>query len=78
MRDHNNNGTRDLTQLSEGIKGSAATYSRVSTEDQADGTSLDTQTDGSVALAEANGYQVPLDYRIADECTGATIQRPGF
>ena len=78
MRDLNNTGTYELTQPREGIIESAATYGRVSTEDQADGTSLDTQTDECAALAETNGYQVPLDYRIRDEYTGATMQRPGL
>ncbi len=78
MRELHGDGTYELTQPREGIIGSAATYGRVSTEDQADGTSLETQTAECVALAEANGYQVPLDYRIRDEYTGATMQRPGL
>ena len=78
MRDPNSKGTYELAQPKEDIIGSAATYGRVSTEDQADGTSLDTQTDESVVLAESNGYQVPPDYRIRDEYTGATMQRPGL
>ena len=32
----------------------------------------------SELVGEANGYQVPFDYRIRDECTGATMQRPGL
>ena len=66
LRDPKRNGTYELTQTREGTIGLAATYGRVSTEDQAEGTSLDTQTAECVTLAEANGYQVPLDYRIRD------------
>ena len=79
MRELHSNGTNELTHPRDPILGSAATYSRVSTEDQAEhGTSLDTQTAECVALAETNGCQVPLDYRIRDEYTGATMQRPGL
>ncbi len=55
----------------------AATYSRVSTEDQGErGTSLETQEAACVTLAQANGYNVPLEYRIREEFTGATLDRP--
>ncbi|MBM3949697.1 MAG: hypothetical protein FJ312_10775 [SAR202 cluster bacterium] len=58
----------------------AATYSRVSTDDQAgpDKTSLDTQEKACEALAERSGYVVPKEFRIRDDFTGATLNRPSL
>ena len=57
----------------------AAAYSRVSTEDQGQrGTSLDTQEAAEVALAKSRDFGVPQQYRIREEYTGATLNRPGL
>ena len=55
----------------------AATYARVSTEDQADfGTSLESQTNACVELAERAGYSAPDGLRLVDSASGATVDRP--
>lgn len=55
----------------------AAIYCRVSTQGQArDGTSLDTQADGCVAYAQAQGMTVATV--IKDDVSGAQLDRPGL
>ena len=57
----------------------AATYSRVSTEDQGErGTSLETQDAACLSLLTVKGYTVPPEYRILEEFTGATLERTGM
>ena len=64
---------------SNGGQSQAAVLSRVSTEEQGErGTSLETQEVACVTLAQTNGYNVPLEYRIREEFTGATLDRPGL
>jgi site-specific DNA recombinase len=55
----------------------AIVYARVSTEGQADnGTSLDTQVDGTLSAAQRDGYTVLEP--ITDTASGATLDRPGL
>jgi site-specific DNA recombinase len=56
---------------------SCVIYARVSSRDQADhGTSLDTQTDACRAYALQQGYTIVRE--IAEDASGATLQRPGL
>ena len=64
---------------SNGGQPQAATYSRVSTEDQGErGTSLETQAAACLSLLTGKGYTVPPEYRILEEFSGATLERTGL
>lgn len=55
----------------------ALVYTRVSTPGQEeDGTSLDTQVERCLALAAAEGYQVPEQFIFREQRTGADLLRP--
>src|SRR5262245_27423651 len=54
----------------------AALYTRVSTEDQGQGYSLQSQFEACRALAEKEGYTVSDTYVFSDEVSGATLDRP--
>jgi site-specific DNA recombinase len=56
----------------------AAIYSRVSTSEQAERTSLDVQESESLACAERAGYTVPPAYRLRDDYTGSELNRPAL
>ena len=56
----------------------AAIVTRVSTGQQEDGTSLETQLVSCEAEAERLGYQVHPDYVFREVWTGADIDRPGL
>ena len=63
--------------MSDQQEGVAVIYARVSTEDQADlGTSLESQTEACVGLAEREGYESPEGLRLADSASGASVDRP--
>ena len=54
----------------------AATYSRVSTSGQEDGTSLETQLALCRELAESKGFVVPEEFTYREIWSGADIERP--
>jgi site-specific DNA recombinase len=54
----------------------AAIYSRVSTDEQVKGYSLQTQVDACLAYAEERAYEVTATF--SDDYTGAAIDRPGL
>jgi site-specific DNA recombinase len=56
----------------------AVVYSRVSTDEQLEGTSLDTQVEACLRLARDRGYEVPEAYIIREQFSGATLRRPGL
>ena len=55
----------------------AVIYARVSTEEQANGYSLDAQLDACREYAQSKGYDVVEEYVDAGFCAG-TDNRPGF
>ena len=54
----------------------AAFYGRQSTQQQADGTSMDTQEAGCLALAATLGYEVPSELLCREIWSGADLERP--
>lgn len=55
----------------------AAIYARVSTEDQErEGTSLQSQTEACLKLAQDKGYEVPEEFIIAETYSGLSLDRP--
>ena len=54
----------------------AATYSRVSTSGQEDGTSLETQLALCRELAESKGFVVPEEFTYREIWSGADMERP--
>jgi site-specific DNA recombinase len=56
----------------------AASYARVSTEDQGKGFSIPTQIEACEQLATREGYLVPENHVLIDEgISGTTLDRPG-
>jgi len=55
---------------------STAIYSRVSTDEQSKGYSLQTQTDACLAYAKEHGYRVAATF--TDDYTGAALDRPAL
>ena len=57
----------------------AAIYTRVSTEDQAsEGLSLETQVEECVEKCLEHGFDAPEGYRILEQASGASLDRPGL
>ena len=56
----------------------AIVYARVSTAQQEDGTSLDTQVDACLELAESRGYRVEQANILRDRGSGADADRTGM
>ena len=56
----------------------ALVYNRVSTAGQEDGTSLDTQSDAGLELAQSLGFSVPDENILRDRGSGADPERPGM
>ncbi len=55
----------------------AATYCRVSTDNQeAEGTSLQTQAEGCLKYCQGKSYDMP--YRFSEACSGLSLQRQGL
>ena len=54
----------------------AARYGRQSTQQQADGTSMDTQLAACDSSAESAGYEIPPELACREIWTGADIERP--
>ena len=55
----------------------AAIYCRVSTKAQAEqGSSLGSQRDACLKLAQERGYTVPEEYRLSEDASGADLDRP--
>ena len=54
----------------------AAFYGRQSTQQQADGTSMDTQEAGCLSLAVTLGYEVPSELVCREIWSGADLERP--
>ena len=54
----------------------AVTYSRSSTPQQEDGTSLDTQGERTGAMAKQLGFEVPEEFALREIWTGADLERP--
>ncbi|MBE9513396.1 MAG: recombinase family protein [Chloroflexi bacterium] len=53
-----------------------AIYCRISTRDQKEGTSLDSQLDACKKLAQEKGYEVENEYTIQEVYSGLTLDRP--
>lgn len=55
----------------------AAIYTRVSTENQErEGTSLDSQLEACLKLAEDRGYEVPREFILSETYSGSSLDRP--